>query len=157
MDNLFRSKPKATRIAALDYGMARIGIALSDESKIIASPLKTLTTERKSEQTASKLLKELALHQEQNNYTLEAIVIGMPLLLSGKSGLLADEVTHFIELLRKATTIPIIPWDERLTTVQAERSMRESSMTRKQRSKHVDTVSAVILLQTFLDHKHLNT
>lgn len=135
------------RIAAIDYGMARIGFAVSDESQIIAMPFVTITTEKKLEATAAKVIRELS------SYQLEEIVVGMPLLLSGKKGLLADEVKSFMEALSKATTIPIVSWDERLTSVQAERSLREGNMTRKQRSKHVDTVAAVILLQSYLDHK----
>lgn len=156
MDSSFaRSKPPAGRIVAIDYGMARIGIAVSDERKIIATPLMLLIAEKKSELTVAKLMRELEQHQTKMHYVIEEIIVGMPLLLSGKSGLLADEVTHFVTLLRAATSVPIVTWDERLTTVQAERTLRESNMTRKQRTKHVDTVSAVILLQSYLDHKHL--
>lgn len=140
--------PEAKRIVAIDYGMVRIGLALSDERKIIASPLMILIAEKKMEHTVSKLLKELG------GYQIEEIVIGMPLLMNGKQGLLADEVKAFIEILKQQTSIPVITWDERLTTVQAERSMREGGMTRKQRSKVVDTVSAVILLQSYLDYKY---
>lgn len=158
MDSSFgRSKPAAGRIVAIDYGMARIGIAISDERKIIATPLMTLSAEKKSELTVAKLMRELEQHQAKLHYVIEEIIVGMPLLLSGKSGLLADEVTHFVELLRAAIKAPVTTWDERLTTVQAERVLRESNMTRKQRTKHVDTVSAVILLQSYLDHKHLSS
>jgi putative Holliday junction resolvase len=146
-------KPGKKRIAALDYGLARIGIAISDESRIIAMPLITITTEKKLENTAAKVIRELAAHEKAYSYTLEEILVGMPLLLNGKKGLLADEVNSFLEALSKATTVPISVWDERLTSVQAERSLREGTMTRKQRSKHVDTVAAVILLQSYLDRK----
>lgn len=148
-------KPKAGRIAALDYGMARIGFAVSDEQKIIATPIAVIKTEKSSEKTIAKVLHELTQHQEKYHYTIEEIVIGLPLLLSGKKGLLADEVKHFADLLAQSTSIPLVLWDERLTTVQAERSMRESSMTRKKRAQIVDTVAAVILLQSYLDHKHI--
>ena len=147
------TKTKPTRIVSLDYGLARIGVALSDERKIIASPLMTIQAEKKSEKTAVKVVHELQQHQDKLLYTLEEIVIGLPLLLSGKSGHLADEVKHFIELLKKLTTVPIVTWDERLTTVQAEKALREGSMNRRQRSKVVDTVSAAILLQGYLDHR----
>lgn len=149
-----QSKSKPTRIIAIDYGMVRIGLAYSDERKIIATPLITLRAEKKSEQTVVKLLQELERHQKVNGYEIEEIIVGMPLLMSGKMGLSADEVNHFVLVLKQAITIPVTLWDERLTTVQAERSMREGGMTRKQRSKVVDTVSAVILLQNYLDFKH---
>lgn len=151
----FPPKPKATRIVGLDYGLARIGVSLSDERKIIATPLTTIKAEKQSARTAVKVLKELAAHQEQNRYAIEEIIVGLPLLLSGKSGLLADEVMHFIEHLKKLTSIPIRTWDERLTTVQAERSLNESSLTRKRRSQVVDSVTAIIILQSYLDHKSL--
>lgn len=155
MQDTNQQKPLLKRIVGLDYGMARIGVALSDPQKIIATPLMIIKAEKRSEKTATKVLRELLAHSEANGYTIEEIVIGLPLLLSGKTGLLADEVHHFVELFTKLTSIPIVKWDERLTTVQAERSLRESSMTRKQRSKVVDTVAAVILLQNYLDHKTL--
>lgn len=149
------NRPKEGRIIALDYGLARIGVAVSDPRKIIASPMPTIMTEKRSELTAEKIVKGLTAHQEANRYQLEEILIGMPLLLSGKAGLLADEVKHFAEILGKLISVPIVTWDERLTTVQADRSMREGNMTRKKRAKAVDSVSAVILLQTYLDRKAL--
>lgn len=147
------TRPKPTRTIGLDFGLARIGIAVSDERKIIATPLQTLKTEKKIELTAEKLLKELEVHQKLQNYQVDEIVIGLPLLMSGKTGFLADEVQHFIAILKERISIPIITWDERLTSVQAERSLRESSLTRKKRSSLVDTVAAVIILQNYLDSK----
>lgn len=151
MDGISKEKP--TRTLAIDYGMARIGIAISDEQKIIASPLMTLAAESKSEWTITKLVQQLKKHEEEYRYTIDVIVIGMPFLMNGRKGLLADEVTHFVEMLKQAVAIPIVTWDERLTTVQAERSLREGSMSRKARSKVVDTVAAVIILQNYLDSK----
>lgn len=148
-------KPKATRTLGIDFGMARIGVALSDESKMIAAPLFILKVETKTEQTVAKLLSQLKSHQEVNRYEIDAIVIGMPLLMSGKTGFLADEVRNFVDHLKKATDTPIILWDERLTSVQAERAMRESNMTRKKRAQIVDTVAAVIILQNYLDHRRM--
>jgi putative Holliday junction resolvase len=148
-------KPKAKRLIGIDYGMSRFGIALSDERQIIATPLQVMTAEKKAEKTVSKLLDLLAHLQQIYHCEIEEIVIGLPLMMSGRTGFLADEVQHFVQLLKQATTIPIKTWDERLTTVQAERSLRESQLTRKRRSKVVDTVSAAIILQGYLDHKHL--
>ncbi len=148
-------KPTATRTIGIDYGMARLGIAISDETKTIATPWLTLQAAKKMEQTIEKLLQELAKHQETWRYTIHEIVIGLPLMMSGKYGVLADEVKHFVELLRQHVTCPVIMWDERLTTVQAERSLRESSLTRKRRAKAVDSVAAVIILQSYLDLKKI--
>jgi putative holliday junction resolvase len=153
MENKPQARPLPTRIVSIDFGMARLGIAISDEQKIIAMPLMTLHVEPKTELTVAKLLRDLEKHQQLNRYTIEAFVVGMPLLMSGKVGLLADETTNFINKLKEVTSIPIITWDERLTTVMAERSMCEGTMSRKKRSKIVDKVAAVIILQNYLDSR----
>lgn len=149
-------KPKPKRIIAIDFGMARLGLAYSDESKTIASPLKVIQAEKKSALTVASVVKEIKNHQEQHHYDVEEVVVGLPLLMSGKMGLLADEVKHFVDLLQQAMSVPIVTWDERLTSVQAERSMLESNLTRKRRSKLIDTVAAVIILQNYLDRKKLH-
>jgi putative Holliday junction resolvase len=148
-------KRQPLRIVAIDYGMARIGIALSDESQMIAFPLSVMTTERRMEQTVVKLVEVLLRHQQEHRYALKSIVIGLPLLLSGKAGLLVDEVKCFAALLEQAFSVPLVLWDERLTTVQAERAMREGGMSRKKRSKVIDSVTAVILLQSYLDRQRM--
>lgn len=148
-----KAKPLIRRMIGLDYGLARIGIAVSDERQLIASPMMTFTCEKKLDDTVTKLVLQLTNHAETNKYTIEEIVIGLPLMMSGKKGMVADEVVHFVELLRQKTTIPISTWDERLTTVQADRSLRESNLSRKKRSRVVDVVAACIILQNFLDHK----
>lgn len=149
------AKPKATRIAALDYGLARIGVAVSDETKTIAMPLATITCEKKTEDTAKKIVQALEDHQKAQHYELSEIVIGLPLMMSGKMGFLADETHYFIGLLKQLISIPIVTWDERLTSVQAERSMREGNLSRKKRAKSVDNVAAIIILQSYLDHLKL--
>lgn len=140
-----------TRIVSIDYGTARIGIAISDESKIIAFPLKTIKTEKKLEMTAQKLIRELEIDMREKGYQIEAVVIGLPLMMSGKVGSMADEVKQFVEILKKIAQYKICLLDERLTSVRAERSLLESTMSRKKRTKFVDTVSAVIILQDYLD------
>ncbi|MEC7840083.1 MAG: Holliday junction resolvase RuvX [Chlamydiota bacterium] len=144
-----------TRSIGIDYGMARIGIAYSDESKIIASPLAVIKAEKKLKESTKKVVSSLKEHQKELGYTIDVIIVGMPYMMNGTSGLMADEVNHFIaELKSSLPEVDIIPRDERLTSVQAERSMREANMNRKKRTKHVDTVSAVIILQNYLDQKH---
>lgn len=155
MTSELKLKPKATRIAALDYGLARIGISISDETKTIAMPFTTLQCEKKTEATAQKLVQALEEHQKLQNYQLIELVVGLPLMLSGKKGFLADETYYFIELLKKFLSISIIPWDERLTTVQADRSLREGNLTRKKRAQSIDNVAALIILQSYLDHLKL--
>jgi putative holliday junction resolvase len=157
MNNMQSQSPhkiKGKRLVGIDFGMSHIGLALSDERQIIATPFQTLQTQKKTEQTIITLLAVLDDFKQKNDCEFEEIIVGLPLMMNGRKGLLADEVQHFIELLTKATTIPIKTWDERLTTVQAERSLRESQMSRKKRSKVIDVVSAAIILQSYLDHKH---
>ncbi|HEY4831142.1 MAG TPA: Holliday junction resolvase RuvX, partial [Waddliaceae bacterium] len=147
------SKPLPSRILGIDYGMARSGLALSDERKIIAFPWMVFPMEKKVEQNVVKLIQAIEKHTKEHHYFLEAIVVGLPFMMNGKVGLIADEVKTFIAELQKFISIPIVKWDERLSSVQAERSLRESSLSRKRRSKIVDAVSAVIILQSYLDHK----
>lgn len=148
-----KAKPK--RLVGIDFGMSRLGLALSDERQIIATPSQTIQAEKKTEQTVAKVLSIIAQLEQTHGCQIEEIVVGLPLMMSGRTGFQADEVKHFVQLLAQATTIPVRTWDERLSTVQAERSLRESQMTRKKRSKVVDIVSAAIILQSYLDHKHL--
>jgi putative Holliday junction resolvase len=150
------SKALISRILGIDYGMARIGLAVSDERKIIAFPWMVLTTEKKVEQTVIKLVGAIEKHAQEHQYALESIVVGQPFMMDGKMGLIADEVKSFTDELQKFISVPIVKWDERLSSVQAERSLRESSLSRKRRSKIIDTVSAVIILQSYLDRMDMH-
>ncbi len=151
-----KTKPKAGRILGIDYGLARLGLALSDERKIVANSLKTFPASKKAEATAINLVKEINEHAALHNYVIEEIVIGMPLMMSGKKGMLADEVVHFVALLKELLPTPIFTWDERLSSVQADRSLREGNFSRKRRSKMVDGVAATIILQSYLDNKGMD-
>lgn len=150
-------KSKAKRLVGIDFGMSRLGLAISDERQIIASPFQTIQAEKKAEQTVAKVAAALLDLQKSYGCEIEKIIVGMPLMMSGRTGFLADEVNHFVKLLSEAIAIPIQTWDERLTTVQAERSLRESNLSRKKRSKVVDIVSAAIILQSYLDLKNIKT
>jgi len=138
------------RLAGLDFGLARIGVAVSDPSGTLASGLGIVKAHKKRDQTARLVWQFLERDQKERDYTLEAIILGFPLLLSGKVGTQADAVTLFQGELAKLTAVPIILWDERLTTMQAERALREAELNRKQRSQVVDTVAAIIILQNYL-------
>lgn len=139
-----------TRIVALDYGSARIGVAISDEMKILASPITVFECPKQKNQIPQKIWEFLETHATKGNYTIETIVVGLPLLMNGQKGAQAEEVLSFIEVLKKLTSAPIVTLDERLTTRQAETVMREASLTRKQRSAVVDKMAAVIILQSYL-------
>lgn len=132
------------RIASIDYGVKRIGVALSDESKIIASCLTVVQAEKTSEKTVEKVLLALAPYQ------IETLIVGLPLHMNGKKGFLADEVHHFVALLKQRVSFQILLWDERLSTVQAERTLREANLSRKKRAPLIDSLTALILLQSYL-------
>ena len=140
-----------SRIISLDYGLARIGVALSDERRIIALGSVTITAEKKAEQTAQKVGTELKTLAVTQQFTIEKIVLGLPLKMDGTRGLQADDVAHFSDLLKQYIDCEIVLWDERLTTVQADRSLREGNLTRKQRANQVDKIAAVLILQSYLD------
>lgn len=133
------------RIASIDYGSKRIGLAISDERQIIATSLETILAQKSTKETAQFLKKILHI------YKLDKIIVGLPLQMNGKEGSIADEVRLFASHLAEEFDCEIRLWDERLTSVQAERAMRESGMNRKKRSKKVDMLSAVIILQSYLE------
>lgn len=133
------------RILSVDYGLARIGLALSDPLKMIASPLPTLQCGESLNKTCKELLK--AVPEKE----IETIVVGLPLNMDGSRGKQVEEVEVFIHTLQKVTDIPVKTWDERLTTVQADRMLKQDNLSRKKRSQSVDAVAALLILQSYLD------
>ena len=143
-----------TRALGIDYGMKRIGLAISDETMLIASPLQTMNAEKRLAETSKKLLALIETLEKEYQCKITTLVMGMPLHMSGRIGVLADEVSLFIqEIKQRNSEIEIITWDERLSTIQAERSLRQGGLSRKKRSKLIDHVSASIILQSWLDMK----
>ena len=134
------------RIMGLDFGERSIGIAISDESGWIASPRDTLRR--------SNLKKDMAkLTELARGEGVEEILVGMPLSMDGSEGPQARKVTAFIQSLRQHSGLQVRPWDERLTTVAAERALLEGNVSRARRKKVVDQVAAVVLLQSYLDYR----
>jgi len=134
------------RLMGLDVGDKRIGIALSDEGFVIASPEETL--ERRGNRKDIAHLLDLAQRED-----VSEILVGMPLSLNGSEGPQAQKVGRFIEALRAETDIPVTTWDERLTTVSAERALLEGDVSRAKRKKTIDRVAAALILQGYLDSK----
>jgi len=130
----------------LDIGEKRIGVALSDPLGIMASALTVI--ERTTDDAAIKQIVELA---RQND--VERIVIGLPRSLDGSLGKQAQTVQAFIELLKSHTELPVITWDERFSTVAAERMLLEAGMKRDKRKRHRDAVAAAFILQGYLDRE----
>ena len=137
---------KPMRFMALDVGDKRIGIALSDEEGLIASPRDTLHRSRL--ETDIENLIELARNEDVGE-----ILVGMPISMDGSEGPQAKKVAQFIHALSEHSEIPVVPWDERLTTVAAERASLEGNVSRGKRRKVIDKVAAAYLLQGYLDYR----
>lgn len=132
------------RILALDHGTKRIGIAISDELKMIATPLEFVLAEPFTDFV--KRLKEIIREKE-----VELILIGMPRNMDGSYGPAALKVQEFIAVLKDLVAIPIKTWDERLTSAQAQRFLIQGGVRRQERKEKVDKMAASILLQSYLD------
>jgi putative holliday junction resolvase len=134
------------RLLACDYGRARIGIAHSDEGQRLATPLVTCKRHKRLEVTFQEIRTKILFLGK-----IEAIVIGLPLLLNGQEGEMAKEAKEFGTKLSAYLGIPCLFWDERLSSSQAERLMKEGLLSRKERSSLSDTLSATLILQNYLD------
>jgi putative holliday junction resolvase len=132
------------RILALDLGKRRIGLAISDELGITAQGLETLQRIRVREDVA-----KLAQLVRERNVSL--ILMGNPVNMSGREGRQSDYARDFGERLRAATGVDVKLWDERLTTVEAQRVLRQSGISLQKRTQAVDRLAAVILLESYLD------
>ena len=132
------------RILAIDHGTKRIGIAISDELRMIAQPLEFIPAEPFADVLAR--LKELIRDKE-----LELILVGLPRNMDGSYGPAALRVQDFVAALRGALTVPIQTWDERLTSAQANRVLIQGNVRRDKRKQKVDKMAAAILLQSYLD------
>ena len=136
-----------SRVLALDLGKKRIGMALSDELGVTAQGLETLerTNIREDLARISRLAAERSVSLK---------LMGNPLHMSGREGRQAEYARDFGERLRAASGIPVEFWDERLTTVAAQRVLRESGISIEKRAKAVDRLAAVILLESYLDSRN---
>jgi putative holliday junction resolvase len=132
------------RILALDHGTKRIGIAVSDELKLIAQPLEYILAEPAADFLAR--LKELI-----RDKAVELILVGMPRNMDGSYGPAAQKVQEFVATLKAALDVPIKLWDERLTSAQANRLLIQGNVRRDKRKEKVDKMAAAILLQSYLD------
>jgi len=132
------------RILALDHGTKRIGVAVSDEMKMIGTPLEYIPAEPFADFLAR--LRKILREKE-----VELIIIGMPRNMDGSYGPAALKVQEFVAVLKDALTIPIKTLDERLTTVQAQRFLIQGNVRREKRKEKVDKTAAALLLQSYLD------
>jgi putative Holliday junction resolvase len=132
------------RILGLDYGRKRIGVAICDEMGVVARSL--VAIERKTIEKDMAEIERLACE-----YDVEKIVIGYPLTLDGKEGIQCKRVSKFSEMIEERLSLPVIKWDESLSTKEAEDILIEADMGRKKRRKSVDKLAAAIILQRYLD------
>ncbi len=130
------------RILGIDHGDVRIGIAMSDETAFLASPLTTIQNGKGAADEITALVIE---------HGVEKIVIGLPLNMDGSAGPATEKTRAFAAKLAKKTAVPIVENDERLTTVTAHHNLREAGLDGKQRRGVVDMAAAQIILQDWLD------
>ena len=132
------------RILAIDHGTKRMGLAVSDELKMIAQPVGFIPAEPFA--AFLEALKRVLAEKE-----VELVLVGMPRNMNGSYGPAAQKVQEFVGALQAAITVPIRTWDERLTSTQANRFLIEGGVRRQQRKEKVDATAAAILLQSYLD------
>ncbi|HZE76188.1 MAG TPA: Holliday junction resolvase RuvX [Gemmatimonadales bacterium] len=137
--------PTGGRILAVDWGEVRIGLALSDETQTLASPLETLVRRRGKRFPMPRLLELVAERQPVG------IVVGLPLTGEGDEGPSAIESRALAQSIAARTALPLELWDERLTTARALRAVREQGGSTRGRKQDVDALAAAVLLQHFLD------
>ena len=136
----------------LDYGSKTVGVAISDPLGITAQAIETIC--RKDE---NKLRKTCARIEELiGEYEVEQIVLGLPKHMNNDIGNRAEKSIEFGQMLERRTGLKVVMWDERLTTVEAERTLIENKVRREDRKKYIDKIAAVFILQGYLDSIHFN-
>jgi putative Holliday junction resolvase len=136
------------RYLGLDVGDRKIGVALSDETASLATGLETLG--RVGPRKDVKAIAELV-----RRHGAREVVVGLPRRLDGSLGPQAHKVLEFMEDLRPALRVPLVPWDERFTTAMAEDALIAAGVSRRERRQVVDKVSAILILQSYLDYRKL--
>ncbi|MBO5292357.1 MAG: Holliday junction resolvase RuvX [Lachnospiraceae bacterium] len=137
------------RIMGLDFGSKTVGVAVSDELLITAQGIEIVR--RKQE---NKLRQTLARIEELIvEYGVEELVLGLPKNMDGSEGERVEKTKEFQEMLERRTGLTVHTWDERLTTVAADKAMMEAGIRREERKEHVDRIAAVFILQGYLDYR----
>src|SRR5271167_4951080 len=145
-----RDANQPLRILALDFGSKNIGLAVSDELGVTAQGLPTLRRSNKRNDLDH-------LRRVIRQYGISEMVMGLPLRMSGIEGIQSEKVQTFAEELRRKFKLPVHLFDERLTSVEANRLLRESYMSIRRRAEVVDQVAAVLILQSFLEFRKAKT
>lgn len=137
------------KILAVDYGDARTGLAISDSSELLASPVGTIT-----EYNAQKLAEKIAAAAKE--HSAQEVIVGLPINMNGTKGERAEKCEAFGQLLAELTDIPVRMWDERSTTVTAHQVLNEVNVRGKKRKAVVDTVAATVILESYLAYRRKN-
>ncbi len=146
-ESLSASVPATGRLAGIDYGTVRIGVAVSDARQSLASPLDNYT--RRNEQLDRSYFLKLSADEK-----IVGWVVGLPVHLSGDESQKSHEARQFGNWLGQQTGLPVCYYDERFTSALAEQLLQDSGMTKKQRKKRMDKLAAQILLASFLESKN---
>ncbi|MBR1931562.1 MAG: Holliday junction resolvase RuvX [Lachnospiraceae bacterium] len=139
------------RIMGLDFGSKTVGVAVSDSLLLTAQGLEIIRRkdENKLRQTLARI-EELIVEHE-----VSEIVLGLPRNMNGTEGIRVELTNEFKDKLERRTGLPIVMWDERLTTVAADRTMMEAGVRREHRKEYVDKIAATLILQGYLDRKRM--
>jgi len=137
--------PRLVRALGIDLGTKRIGVAMSDAGGTLASPLEVVARSKQSHRDIAAIVDE---------WEVELVVVGMPLSLSGDAGPAARAAAREVEQLRDVLSVPVETYDERLTTVSADRLLQEAGVDSRNRRKVIDMVAAAVILQSWLDARH---
>lgn len=146
VDEPSRPAKSLGRVLGLDVGSRRIGVAVSDPLGITAQGLDTL--ERRNKRHDFQYLKDVI-----RKYEVKEIVVGLPLRMSGEEGIQADKMQGFADELRKRFKLPVHLWDERLTSAEANRLLRETELSIEKRGRAVDRMAAVLILQGWMGNR----
>lgn len=135
------------RIMGLDYGSKTVGVAMSDPLGITAQAVETIwrKDENKLRKTCARIEKLI------REYEVERIVLGLPKHMNNDIGERAERALEFGGMVRRRTGLEVVMWDERLTTVEAERTLIENKVRRENRKQYIDKIAAVFILQGYLD------
>src|SRR5207248_1868781 len=143
----WRPNKNMNPILGLDFGRARIGVAISDELQLLAHPLETIQANQQPAARIAEIVRERKI---------DHVVAGVPRRMNGQIGPAATEVLQFVEKLRAILPCPVITWDERLTTVAAQRALREAGKNTRETRGYIDQVAAQMILQSYLDRRAAN-
>ena len=145
-DAFYNSFVTVDRILGLDVGSRRIGVAVSDPLGITAQGLETLHRKNKKYDFSF-------LHRVIRDYEIKEIVVGLPLRMSGAEGVQAEKIQAFADDLRKHFKLPVHLWDERLTSAEANRLLRETDLSIEKRGQAVDRMAAILILQGWMESR----